>query len=455
MKKHVGRLKVMFGASDVGTLALSDKGQLFFQYTPQWLAEGFDLAPRSLAFNALLQKAKDPLFDGLHGVFNDSLPDGWGLLLMDRAFNKRLGWSRHQITPLDRLAYMGSRAMGALRYEPEYEKEAVEDRVNLSSLAASVETVLSGSTEDVFNQLRIQGGSPGGARPKVTVALSESASDCLSGFHEIPEGYHHWMVKFRSKQDPQDMGPAEKTYADMAKIAGLDMPQTALLQLEVGSTEAQYFAVRRFDRHANERRHVVTMAGLYYADFKTPCLDYKDILGATSILTKDARQVEQAFRRMAFNVLTHNQDDHAKNFAFVYGANGWALSPAYDLTFSQGMGGEHTTAIAGSGNPGRDKLMEIASAFRVEAGAKIIEEVRHAVSLWPTLAQGNDVSKKTRQAVGDALQKIDRRFLLLHAMHAETSHGLDAFVGCLPPPAHALSIEDMNVLNSGAKVRKN
>ena len=410
MKKHVNRLKVMFGASEVGLLAVGDKVQIFFEYTPQWLTTGFDLAPRSLAFKALLQKAKDPLFDGLHGIFNDSLPDGWGLLLMDRAFNKRLGWSRHQITPLDRLAYMGSRAMGALRYEPEYEKEAIEDRVNLSSLAASVETVLSGSTEDVFNQLRIQGGSPGGARPKVTVALSENASDCLSGFHDIPQGYHHWMVKFRSKEDPQDMGRAEKTYADMAKIADVAMPQSALLEVKVGSTVEQYFAVRRFDRHANERRHGVTMAGLYYADFKTPCLDYKDILGATSILTRDARQVERAFRLMTFNVLTHNQDDHAKNFAFVYGANGWELSPAYDLTFSQGMGGEHTTAIAGSGNPGRAKLMEIASAFRVEAGAKIIEEVRHAASMWPTLAQGNDVSKKTRQAVGDALQKIDRRF---------------------------------------------
>ena len=410
MNKHVDRLKVMFGASEVGMLAIGDRGQIFFEYAPQWLTTGFDLAPRSLAFKALLQKAKDPLFDGLHGIFNDSLPDGWGLLLMDRAFNKRLGWSRHQITPLDRLAYMGSRAMGALRYEPEYEKEAIEDRVNLSSLAASVETVLSGSTQDVFNELRIQGGSPGGARPKVTVALSENASDCLSGFHDIPHGYHHWMVKFRSKEDPQDMGRAEKTYADMAKIADVAMPQSALLEVKVGSTVEQCFAVRRFDRHANERRHGVTMAGLYYADFKTPCLDYKDILGATSILTKDARQVEQAFRRMAFNVLTHNQDDHAKNFAFVFGANGWELSPAYDLTFSRGMGGEHTTAIAGSGNPGRAKLMEIASAFRVEAGAKIIEEVRHAASMWPTLAQGNDVSKKTRQAVGDALQKIDRRF---------------------------------------------
>ena len=410
MSKHVARLKVMFGAADVGMLAASDKGQLFFQYSPQWLAEGFDLAPRSLAFNAHLQKARDPLFNGLHGVFNDSLPDGWGLLLMDRAFNKRLGWSRHHITPLDRLAYIGSRAMGALRYEPEFENEAIADTVDLSSLATSAEAVLSGSTEDVFNQLRIQGGSPGGARPKVTVALSHDASVCLSGFHGIAEGYHHWIVKFRSKEDPPDMGRAEKTYADMATIAGLAMPQTALLAVKVGSTQEHYFAVQRFDRHANERRHVVTMAGLYYADFRTPCLDYKDVLGATSALTKDARQVEQAFRRMAFNVLTHNQDDHAKNFAFVYGDNGWALSPAYDLTFSQGMGGEHTTAIAGSGNPGRGKLMEIASAFRVEAGAKIIEDVRHAVSLWPTLALENDVSKKTRQAVGDALQRIDKRF---------------------------------------------
>ena len=155
---------------------------------------------------------------------------------------------------------------------------------------------------------------------------------------------------------------------------------------------------------------MVTMAGLYYADFRTPCLDYKDILGATSVLTKDARQVERAFRLMTFNVLTHNKDDHAKNFAFIYSANGWELSPAYDLTFSLGLGGENTTAVAGSGNPGRDKLMDIASAFRVEAGAKIIDQVRHAVSLWSKLARENGVSQQTLRAVGNALEDIDRRF---------------------------------------------
>ncbi len=412
MKKHVGRLKVMCGAQPVGMLAISDRGQIIFEYAAQWLSTGFDLAPRSLAFNGLPQAARDPLFDGLHGVFNDSLPDGWGLLLMDRVLNHRLGWSRHQITPLDRLAYIGQRAMGALSYEPEYEKQNIEDTVDLSLLASSVENILSGSTEDVLKQMRIQGGSPGGARPKVTLALSEKSSVCLSGFHQIPDDYQHWLVKFRSKDDPQDMGRAEKSYADMAKIAGVEMPPTALQRVKVGSKVEDFFAVRRFDRSGNSRNHVVTMAGLYYANFRAPCLDYKDILAATSILTKDARQVERAFRLMTFNVLTHNKDDHAKNFAFIHGKSGWALAPAYDLTFSHGMGSEHTTSIAGSGNPGPEKLMEIATAFRIAAGAQIIDQVRHAVSLWPSLAKENGVSQETLKTVGSPLQKINQRFLL-------------------------------------------
>ena len=410
MTKHVEQLKVMRGADWVGTLALAHKGNIIFEYAPNWLSTGFDLAPRSLAFNHLPQVAREPLFDGLHGVFNDSLPDGWGLLLMDRVFNNRLGWSRRQITPLDRLAYIGSRAMGALSYQPEYDKEPVEDAVNLSALAASVESVLAGSTQEVFTQLRIQGGSPGGAHPKVTVALSEQSSECLSGFHEIPDGYQHWIVKFRSKEDPQDMGCAEKTYADMAKIAGVDMPVTALQRVKVGHSIEQFFAVKRFDRDVNVRHHVVTMAGLYYADFRTPCLDYKDILGATSILTKDARQVERAFRLMTFNVLAHNKDDHAKNFAFIHGNRGWELSPAYDLTFSHGMGGEHTTSAAGNGNPGPEKLMEIATAFRVNGAAQMIDEVRHAVSQWAVLAKANGVSNDTIHEIGSALQNVDKRF---------------------------------------------
>lgn len=410
MTTHVERLRVMCGGQWVGTLALADKSKIIFEYAPQWLTSGFDLAPRSLAFNAAAQLAKAPLFAGLHGVFNDSLPDGWGLLLMDRAFGDRLGWSRHQITPLDRLAYIGNRAMGALSYEPEYEKDEVEDEVKLSLMAASVERLLSGSRDEVLTQLRIQGGSPGGARPKVTVALSAQSSVCLSGFHRIPPDYQHWLVKFRSKEDPQDMGRAEKTYADMAQLAGVQMPPTALQSVAVNGTTEHYFAVHRFDRDGNERLHVITMAGLYYADFRLPCIDYKDVLAATSILTKDVRQVERAFRLMTFNVLAHNKDDHAKNFAFVYGAKGWELSPAYDLTFSHGMGNEHTTAIAGSGNPGPEKLLEIAAAFRIGNGTKIINEVRDAVSQWHSLAKSNQVSAQTINVIGVCLKTIENRF---------------------------------------------
>lgn len=407
---HVERLKVLFGGEWVGTLALTTRSNIIFEYSASWLKSGFDLAPRSLEFNAHAQVAKDSLFGGLHGVFNDSLPDGWGLLLMDRFLNERCGWSRHQISPLDRLAYIGTRAMGALSYEPDYQKEDIEDRIDLSLMAASVDKVLAGSQDAVISQLRIQGGSPGGARPKVTVALSEKSSVCLSGFKNIPNNYHHWLVKFRSQEDPMDMGCAEKTYAEMAALAGVEMPQTALQPIQVDGVDEQFFAVKRFDREGNERLHVITMAGLYYANFRTPCLDYKDVLAATSGLTKNKKQVERAFRLMAFNVLAHNKDDHAKNFAFIYRDKGWELSPAYDLTFSAGMGNEHTTAIAGSGNPGLSKLLEVATLFQIAKGAMIIEEVRHAVSQWPSLALNNEVSTSTINEVMRHLNEINTRF---------------------------------------------
>lgn len=411
--QHVERLKVMCNDELVGTLAMAGQLNIVFQYTPHWLANGFDLAPQSLIFNLTPQTAKDPLFNGLHGVFNDSLPDGWGLLLMDREFKRHCGWDRHQITPLDRLAYIGKRAMGALAYVPEYETGLVEDKINLSTIAASVERVLSGNKEEVLTQLRIQGGSPGGARPKVTVALSPNSSVCLSGFQQIPDDYQHWLVKFRSKEDPPDMGRAEKSYADMATLAGIQMPETRLQKVVVNGVEEDFFSVRRFDRDGNKKHHVITMAGLFYANFRLPCIDYKDVLLATSILTKNISQLEHCFRLMVFNVLAHNKDDHAKNFSFIRLASGWELSPAYDLTFSYGMGDEHTTAISGSGNPGPEKLFELAAAFHLSEGAKIVAEVRHAVSQWSVIARKNKVSFETSNEIGSHLGKIETRFQAL------------------------------------------
>jgi serine/threonine-protein kinase HipA len=412
--QHVERIKVICDGASVGTLAMAGKAKIIFEYTPQWISNGFDLAPRSLAFTTAPQYAKDPLFDGLHGVFNDSLPDGWGLLLMDRAFNHRYGWARHEITPLDRLAYIGQRAMGCFEYQPEYEKESIDDQVDLASMAAAADQILAGGKEEVLAALRIQGGSPGGARPKVTVALAEKTGHCLSGFYDLPADYQHWLVKFRAKDDSLDMGRAEKAYADMAALAGITMPPTALQHVRVDGRQESFFSVQRFDRAGGQRRHVVTMAGLYYANFRQPCIDYQDVLGATAILTKDVQQIERCFRLMAFNVLAHNKDDHAKNFSFIRQHERWELAPAYDLTFNHGMGGEHMTAIAGSGNPGPDKLLQIAQTFHLADGAKIIAEVREAVAQWPRLAQANQVSQATCDEITGHLAKIGQRFARQH-----------------------------------------
>jgi len=412
--KHVQRLQVLSAGKPVGMLAQGERGAIFFQYDASWLQQGFDLAPGSLAFDTSLQRPREArVFGGLHGVFNDSLPDGWGLLLMDRALRASAGWAPRDITPLDRLAYIGNRAMGALEYVPELAQGRVDDPVDLAALAQASQALLAGSTQDVLAQLRIQGGSPGGARPKVTVARNPQTQECLSGFLDLPPGFEHWMVKFRSQNDPLDMGRVECAYADVAQAAGVAMSPVDLLHLTVDGQPEAYFAVQRFDRSAGRKLHVLSLGAYLYASHREPSLDYEALLAATLKLTRDVREVERAFRLMSFNVLMHNRDDHAKNFSFVFdeAQRQWRLSPAYDLTFSEGMGTEHTTAVNGRGNPARADLVKLAKAFSITQADRIIDEVRAAVSTWPEVAGSRGVQETTVREIGGALLAIDKRFM--------------------------------------------
>jgi len=330
---------------------------------------------------------------------------------MDREFKKAFNWSYGEVGALDRLAYIGSRAMGAIEYEPAYEQNQIEPVVDLWKLATSVEAILQGSAEDVLTQLRIQGGSPGGARPKVTVARSKASPIYLSGFDDLPPDYSHWIVKFRSKEDSADMGCAEKAYAEMARTAGVLMPQTDLISTGDKKKTEKFFAVERFDRFGSSgRRHVISLAGLLYANFRIPCVDYETVLAVTSQLTHDVTEIERAYRSMVFNVLAHNKDDHAKNFAFVYTDKGWRLSPAFDLTFSTGMGGEHTTAVMGHGNPGPDQMLKLADIFHLKTAEKIIGEVRSAVAMWPQIAKKFGVTPTTYAEIQTALETVDKHF---------------------------------------------
>ncbi|MDK9724807.1 MAG: type II toxin-antitoxin system HipA family toxin [Sterolibacteriaceae bacterium MAG5] len=412
----ISLLRVLHAGRLVGQLAIQSSGAIAFQYDREWLVQGFDLAPGSIPFDGLANKSVRPgEFDGLPGAFYDSLPDGWGLLLMDRGLKKQQGLDWTQITPLDRLAYMGHRCMGALEYEPELLPEHNGKPIDLADIAEQAERFLNGETFDVLEELRIYGGSPGGARPKVTVAFSPDMAICQSGFRDIPTGYSHWIVKFRNdsrhgEYDPADIGRIEMAYSDMARMAGLIVPRTQLIEIPVRGKREVYFAAQRFDRDGNRKIHLLSLAGYAYANHRVPCMDYRDgVLPATRKLTKSDGEVEKAFRLMLFNVLTHNKDDHTKNFAYLHDpATGlWQLAPAFDLTFSVGIANNHTTSVGGAGNPTYAHLKNVAERHRIRDWQRILDDVRSAVAQWPKLADTYGLSKQRIGEIHKALKAID------------------------------------------------
>lgn len=399
----------------VGTLA-EDHGRVVFEYAPDFLATGLNLSPFQLPLEPGLFEHRDREFGPLLGVFDDSLPDGWGRLLMDLHF-RSLGRNLAEIGPLDRLAWLGTRTMGALTYHPPASRDARDTGVfDLNELARQSWEILTGSAVDVLPQLLRAGGSPGGARPKVLVGYNPDSGNVISGADDLPEGWEQWIVKFLSNEDRPDAGAVEVAYSLMACSAGIDMPPTRLFETTKGD---RFFGVKRFDRDGNRRYHVHTFGNLIHSNFRIPSADYADLLKATSFLTRNHQDVLRAFRRMAFNVLAHNRDDHVKNFAFLMddligsagsGKGGdWSLSPAYDLSFTAGPGGEHSMTLAGEGrNPTRShmlKLAEQADVSRRDADA-IIAEVQDAIARWPAYAVNAGVGTDTAQWIAQSLPRL-------------------------------------------------
>jgi len=310
---------------------------------------------------------------------------------------------------------MGQRGMGALEYQPALFPANNNTLIDLSNIAEQAGRLLQGETPEVLEELRICGGSPGGARPKVTVALSEDLTTCISSFGALPKGYTHWMVKFRNEgssgsADPVDIGRLEMAYADMAREAGLDVPATHLVELTVHRRKEVYFAVQRFDRVGDRKIHFLSLAGYAYASHREPCLDYgTGVLAATRKLTKSDQEVAMAYRLMLFNVLAHNKDDHSKNFAYLLDPlqKSWRLAPAYDLTFNHGMANQHTTSINGSGSPTLKDLKQVATQRNVRHWKEMLDAVRGAVAKWPDFAKRFDLSHSRTQEIAKALQAID------------------------------------------------
>ena len=368
IKLGLKTLKVKYHNCYVGTLALTNHGKVAFSYDDEWLETGFSISPFSLPLEAKVFVPNKYIFDGLFGIFADSLPDAWGRLLLDRMLKEHN--MNDNITVLDRLALVGKNGMGALEYEPDY---ALGEDIVLKSfdyLAEECQKLLQTEYSEELDLLYKMGGSSGGARPKILTSIDNK----------------DWIIKFPAYVDSKDIGYQEYCYSKCAKECGINMTETKLFASDACKG---YFGTVRFGRVEGDdekyKIHVASAAALLEADYKAPCMDYHTLMKLTRILTRENKaDLENMFRRMCFNVFAHNRDDHAKNFSFLYNEElqSWRLSPAYDLTYSNTYFGEHTTSVDGNGaNPGEKEILNVG----LKAGMKkkdcisIMEQVKEQI----------------------------------------------------------------------------
>ena len=363
-------LQVFYNEKKVGTLALMKNNIVAFEYDSNWITNAFSISPFSLPLKKQVFIPRIDPFDGLYGVFSDSLPDGWGRLLVDRMLNSQ-NINPREISQIDRLAIVGETGMGALSYKPEYnlleDKDYQEDYDNL---ALSCKKILNTEhSADLDNLFRL-GGSSGGARPKILTKIDNE----------------DWIIKFPSSLDDNNIGELEYLYSVCAKKCKIDIPETKLFPSKISSG---YFGIKRFDRKklstgTIRKLHMISVSGLLETSHRIPNLDYNDLMQLTLNLTKSFEEVEKLFRLMCFNVFSHNRDDHSKNFLFIYNEdlNKWELSPAYDLTYSYSINGEHATTINGNGvNPSLNDILKVAEKIGLDKkkAEKIAIEIRETV----------------------------------------------------------------------------
>lgn len=350
---EINKCSVKYNNKLVGTLALTKENKAAFSYDDEWLLSGFSLNPLSLPLeNKVFIPNLDP-FQGVFGVFNDSMPDGWGQLLVDRWLRKK-NIDPFSLNAIQRFSIIGSNGMGALTFEPSYELSKTDDIIDYDKIAQECTKVLESEYSENLDELFRLGGSSGGARPKILTTY---------------EG-EDWIIKFPSSNDDKNIGEIEYRYAQCAKSCGVEMSDVKLFESKECSG---YFGTKRFDRITSpegiQRVHMVSVSGLLETSHRIPNLDYTILMKLTQILTDEYNEVLKMYRLMCFNVFAHNRDDHSKNFTFLFDERNmkWKLSPAYDLTYSNSLGGEHATCVDGNGkNPGIKDLLAVAK----QAGIK-------------------------------------------------------------------------------------
>ena len=347
MIPQVNKITVFHNRDLVGTLQMTPDGRsCAFEYSREWLSSGFALSPFELPLTSDMIFSEPDKFDRGFAVFEDSIPDGYGLYLIDRMLRKS-GFQLRNLNPLQRLAIVGSSGMGALRYEPAVNLDSIKAGVSIEELddiQRKALEILSEKGEGDESLLYYNSANSGGARPKIVMADLDGS---------------HWLVKFRHTYDSAEIGKEEYLYMSTAAKCGINIPRIRLLK-------DRYFAIERFDIEDGRGVHVVTAAALLKSDFRNQGADYTNLLALTGYLTQDPHQVEEMYRRMVFNLVCDNKDDHTKNFSFICRKGVWSLAPAYDITYSpEGSNGQHATSLFYDGNPAKDLVIKAGTRIRI------------------------------------------------------------------------------------------
>ena len=410
-------VNITLWGENVGALAWDENQEIgVLEFYETFEKRGWDIAPltmpledlqrgeRLFAFNNL----KNKTFKGLPGLIADILPDDYGNSIIDEYFASK--GMRVNITPIDRLCYIGKRGMGALEFEPANTDESLNrsSHVEIQELVSLASDILNKRTsfninieankKPLLDILRV-GTSAGGAKPKAIIALNEETKEVRSGQVKAPEGFDYWLLKFDGveggsiKDNPLGIGRVEYTYYQMALSCGIDMMESRLME----ENEQAHFMTKRFDRNTKgEKFHTQTLCGIAHYD-RDDRHSYEQFFSVMRRLNGDYPDYEQIFKRMVFNVLSRNHDDHTKNHSFIMNPNGtWKLAPAYDLCYTYSPSGQWTNKHQMSVNAKRDNftiedLLKIGSEQGINRPKSIIGEIRDVIATWETLAKNNHV----------------------------------------------------------------
>lgn len=402
----------------VGELAQNKQG-VYFQYSDDYLECFSNLSPFNLSFDLSLQLAPHTPHNNLHGAFSDSLPDGWGLLLMDRVF-RQSGILSAQISAMDRLSFVGNGAMGALTFSPtsNLNEQGNNNNLSVAELGIQAQAIFDGQTENVLQALVNAGGS-GGARPKAQLYLDNNDLNFCS---TSPNGQNEaYLVKFTSSQLSlgHEEGMCEAAYLTLADMANIEVPEWTLLDAPPRSGARKWLALKRFDVVKNTsglegRLHLHSACGLLDTDYRMPSLDYEDLIKASSLLCKSPAAGQIMFKRMIFNLFSLNQDDHSKNWAFLQGDKGkWQLAPFYDITFSPSPYNEHATAYSGYGKePSLKIIQKLATQANFSSwkdAQVVIQEVVEAINSFNIVAKNLDIKSNTTTLICKQLEIVYKR----------------------------------------------